>query len=326
MHRFSIALASFLACQTVFAGELEQIGLVKLEGKIANSTDISALAIVGDYLVIGSDETNRCQILKANNGGYTLLPGGDVVLADNDQEVDIEGICRRGRQVYVVGSHSYVRPRLHKEETYANNREQIEKIRVHPTRDVLARFSLQEDGKAVSIEKTSLRSVIDANPVLRSFARIPGKENGVNIEGLAIKGGELYIGFRSPVLHDNYVPVLICDFEHVDAAKLIYVNLKGLGIRDLTAASEGFLILAGPMGDGPGSYRIFYWNGFDCLPGVERREKPGEIRELCRIPQVGNEHAEGIVITKDEERFYEFLIVFDGPLNGGIKRFRLTKP
>jgi hypothetical protein len=326
MNRLLAGLAFCLTCQTALAGELKQMELVKLNGNIAQSRDISALGIVGDYLVIGSDETDRCQILKATDRGYALLKDNDVVLAADGNEVDIEGIACEGRRVYAVGSHAYVRPKLDKEQSYRKNRARIERIRYHPSRDLLARFTLQEDGTLSSIEKVSLRSVIEANPILRPFARIPDKENGVNIEGLAVKQGRLYLGFRAPILRDNYVPVLTCDFDHVDSAKLLFVNLDGLGVRDLAATKEGFLILAGPMGNGPGAYKIFFWNGHDCLPGVRRPDPAGEIKELCRIAHEDKAHAEGIVITQENESFYEFLICYDGLQNGGIRRFRLSRP
>jgi hypothetical protein len=326
MNRLLVALAASLISQTVLAGELARIESVKIEGDIVKSRDLSALGIVGNFLVIGSDESDRCQVLESAGRGYTLRKDRDVVLADDGKEVDIEGIACEGRRVYVIGSHSHVRPRLQAADSYAKNRKQIERIRTHPSRDLLARFTLQEDGKALSLEKTSLRSVIETNPILGPFAHLPANENGVNIEGLAVKEGRLYVGFRGPILRGNYVPILKCDFDHLDSAELLFVNLEGLGVRDLAAVKEGFLILAGPMGDGPGAAKVFSWNGRDCLPGGKRPDAAGETRELCRIPHKKNAKPEGIVITQESESTYEFLVSFDGLPNGGIERFRLAKP
>jgi hypothetical protein len=329
MNRLSPGLAAlflFLLCRAVSARELVEIEAVKIKGCIANDKDISALAIVGDHLLIGSDETDRCQILKSTVGGYTLLSDNDVVLADGGKEVDIEAMACEGRRVYVIGSHARVRPKPREEGTYKKNRERIERVRDYASRDLLARFTLTEDGRASSLEKLSLRSAIEANPILGPFARIAANENGVNIEGLAVKNGTVYVGFRSPILRGNYVPVLLCDFDHIDSCRLLFTKLEGLGIRDIAATKDGFLILAGPMGDGPGSFKLFSWNGLDCLPGGKRPDPVGETRELCRIPCEARAKAEAIAVATDNESFYEFLIGYDGLRNGGIKRFRLSRP
>src|SRR5262245_60839271 len=76
-------------------------------------------------------------------------------------------------------------------------------------------------------------------------------------------------GFRGPVLRENYTPVLRFTFAvPVIESDLLYVNLGGRGIRDLTRARGGLLVLAGPVGDGPGSYQLYFWDGKDCLPGT----------------------------------------------------------
>jgi hypothetical protein len=325
MNRMLMGLIVFSACRIAFAGELKQIGAVKLKGDLAEAKDISALGIMGDYLILASDETNRCQVLKSTNRGYALLPENDIELAAGNEEVDIEGIACDGNQVYAIGSHSFVRPRLKEDESVQNNRERLERINPPLARDLLARFSLDKDGKASSIERRSLRPVIEGSKLLRPFARIPGKENGVEIEGIAVKSGRLFIGFRGPVLRENYVPILTCEFDRVQAAKLVFVNLGGRGVRDLTGVRDGFLILAGPMGNGRGTYCIYSWNGHDCLPGIDKAEKES-IKELCEIPHEGGAKPEGMAITVENDRYYEFLIAFDGPKNGGIKRFQLLKP
>jgi hypothetical protein len=79
------------------------------------------------------------------------------------------------------------------------------------------------------------------------------------------------------------------------------------------------------MGNGPGAFKLFFWNGLDCLPGVDRAEKAGEIRELCKIPQEEKAKPEGIVLTKESELYYEFTISFDAPKKSEIKRFQLSK-
>ncbi len=64
------------------------------------------------------------------------------------------------------------------------------------------------DGSPGPIERTSLRATIDSDLVLRPFANLPSKANGVEAQGLAVEGDDIYVGFRSPVLRDNFVPVM----------------------------------------------------------------------------------------------------------------------
>src|SRR6266508_350209 len=78
-------------------------------------------------------------------------------------------------------------------------------------------------------------------------SRVASKENRVDIEGLAVKDGRLYFGFRGPVLRDGWVPILVTAWDDVDAAEVRYVQLDGRGIRDIAVVDDGFLILAGPV-------------------------------------------------------------------------------
>ena len=87
------------------------------------------------------------------------------------------------------------------------------------------------------------------------------KENGVHIEGIAVKGGVLYLGFRDPVFRDTYVPVMTRKFDDpADTHDLLFVRLGGRGLRSLACVSDGFLNIAGPVGDGPGSYQLYHWD------------------------------------------------------------------
>ena len=141
-----------------------------------------------------------------------------------------------------------------------------------PHRDQLFRFKLK-DGTAADLASTSLRAAIDADPVLKPFAALPGDEGGVNIEGLAARDGKLFVGFRSPVLKDGTVPVMVTTFDKPETNELRFVPLGGRGVRDLAAVRDGFLILAGPSVEAGGGFQIYFWDGRDCAPGA--RTRPG---------------------------------------------------
>jgi Protein of unknown function (DUF3616) len=282
--------------------------------------NISAIEVVGDRLIVGSDEGKKIQILKHTCEGYVVERG--ISLSD-DKEIDIEGIACEGLIVYVVGSHSAKREQIDADRTYEQNRNAIKSVLSDSQRDQLFRLNLKGD---TEIEQTSLRSIIDRHNLLQLFSKIPSKENGVDIEGMAVRNGILYIGFRGPVLRDNWVPILKCKFATpIDQADLVFINLGGRGIRDLTPVQEGFLILAGPLGDGPGSYQIYTWDGEDCLPGTRSFSKMGQIELLGEIPVYENAKAEGIALLKESPLDYEVIVVFDGVENGAPVRCKIIK-
>ncbi len=306
---------------------LEFLGNVEFTGEVYEAGNVSALGIIGDLLLIGSDEGNKIQVLKRNGSRYRLIQ--DILLNDDGKEVDVEGIACDGDTVYIVGSHSWKRPKMRPDRTYEKNRNMIEEVIYEKSRDKLFRLKIDKEGRVIgNIKKTSLRKIIDENNVLKVFSRVPGKENGVDIEGIAVHNSVLYFGFRGPVLRGNYVPVLVCPFpKRIRESQLLYVNLGGRGIRDFVRVNQGFFILAGPVGDGPGSYQLYFWDGRDCIPGKRMTGDPaGQCIYLCEIPTPENAKAEGITVLQERKSTYEFLITYDSLHKGGTRRFRITKP
>jgi Protein of unknown function (DUF3616) len=306
------------------ASSISQLGIINFIGQILHSDNISAIDISGDFLVIGADEGNQVQVLKRQGEDYAVV--SDITLNASAKEIDIEGIACDGNTVYVVGSHSAKRSKIDDDATYEKNHQKIEKVVPEPDRDRLFHFSLDADGHAQNLEETSLRNIIDSKKVLKDFSLLPSKENGVDIEGIAIYKQQLYIGFRGPVLRENWVPVLKCRFaKPVTDAELVYVRLDGLGFRDITRVEDGFLILAGPVGDGPGAFQVYFWDGEDCLPGVRASGKTGRIEYLGVIPTDEGAKAEGLTLLKESSSGYEVAIVFDGSNNGSPTRFGIAK-
>jgi hypothetical protein len=300
------------------------LGSVKIISNIYNDNNknksISAIEVVGDRLIIGADEGNKIKILKHNGEGYVVERG---ISLSNDKEIDIEGIACEGEMVYVVGSHSAKREQIDVDRSYEQNRKAIKTVLSESQRDRLFRLNLNGD---TEIEQTSLRPIIDRHDLLQLFSKIPSKENGINIEGMAVLNGLLYIGFRGPVLRGNWVPILKCKFATpIDLADLVLVNLGGRGIRDLTPVKNGFLILAGPVGEGEDSYQIYAWDGEDCLPGTRTSGKMGQIKLLGEIPVFDNTKAEGIALLTESLLDYEVVIVFDGVENGALVRCKIIK-
>ena len=152
-------------------------------------------------------------------------------------------------------------------------------------------------------------------------------ENGVDIEGIAVKEEWLYLGFRGPVFRGNYVPVMKLKFEEPqDTYELLYVQLGGRGCRDIVSVSDGFLIVAGPIGDGSASYELYHWDGKDTIIGKDRADGDiGKLELLGEIPTPDKGKAEGLAIVEEESTHYDLIIVYDGVEDNVAQCFRVDK-
>jgi hypothetical protein len=159
---------------------------------------------------------------------------------------------------------------------------------------------------------------------LKPFALLAGKENGIDLEGLAVDGTTLFAGFRGPVLRHGLTPVWRFTFEDPGAGTLLLVTLDGRGIRDLVKVSDGFLVLAGPVGDADTLHRVYWWNGSDCVPG--RGNAGGSLRLLGEIvPPAPNGKAEVLLIRNEGAKAYDVLVAFDSLPKGGISRYSIPR-
>ena len=241
------------------------------------------------------------------------------------KEADIEGIARYQNTFYVAGSHSLKRKTISTRKTYEQNRKRITKVKAEAGSDHIFRLTIDPiSGRpGANIDGISLRKILQRDKTLGIFTGIPSKENGVDIEGIATDGEHLYLGFRGPVLRSNYVPVMVTSFDKPQEYTLRYINLGGHGIRDITRVSNGFLIISGPVGDGPGSYRLYFWDGSDGIPGRDKEISP--VVFLGDIPHPRGTKAEGLTILQEDELFYEIMVVYDNIRFGSPTLFRVNR-
>lgn len=326
-----------------------------LDGTLINQTDdpnisenISGIAEKGGILVLGADEGadilvfKKTDTLKYSETEDVCIPldGKECGTKRKGAEIDIEGIAWGKEYLYVIGSHSRARKTVKSDKTVEENKKRLESLKIEPTREQLFRLKLDGEGAVAEgskIEKISLRNLIANHQILSLFQAIPSKENGIDIEGLAVKESEgkdqLYLGFRGPVLRGNHSIIMVLDFKDdkfkenriKDNPKVHFVNLGGRGIRGMTeVGSGGFILLAGPVGDDPqmgdnkSHYQLFFWNGEeDDVSGVAR--KP-----LCNVPVPVGVKAEGIELlnkNKTATEDYSFVVVYDGAKKGGATLF-----
>lgn len=352
MLRLTLTLAVFASL--VAPPALEEIGPVAFTGTWEDPENFSGVARVGNRLVIASDEEGYLQtgLLDTSGPAWTVArdTGKEVVLTPGaltkQIELDIEALAANGTTVYALGSHSATRQRADGlTRTYEKNRERLTgEPESKPLRDVVARFTLDgATGAVTKLETVSLRPFLDAAPLMRPFTGqaagapndkrppSPSKENGIDLEGLAVDGTALFAGFRGPVLRHGLVPVLKFAFDKPAGGKWLFVPLDGRGVRDMAKVDDGFLVLAGPVGDGDAPHRLYLWNGKDCVPGSGN--PGGTLRWLADVPAPSSAapaaraaaKAEALLVTATAASSYDLLVLYDSLPNGGATRFRVAK-
>lgn len=329
-------------------------------------TNLSAIRLDGGCLWAAGDETatiERLSVVSDAAGAVTRFDDHRTFsLADfvelpagPDEEADIEGIARDGGWLWAVGSHSLKRKRIKAGQSPAKARKRLASIVREENRFILARLPLitGADGRPEVVGKAgdrvaavlggrgdSLTDLLVKDRHLAPFLALPSKDNGVDIEGIAVCGDRVYIGFRGPVLRGWAVVMEIRPegdladpgrlrlrpFEQDESGqKALYrthfLDLGGLGIRDLCPHGDDLLILTGPSMDLDGPVRLIRWRG---AAGVQARGvmHTDDLELLGDLPYgEGADHAEGIAVldrpgatTGDAPG--RLLVVYDSPAEG----------
>jgi hypothetical protein len=296
---------------------------------LIDSMNISGIALYDKFLVLGSDEGAGIQVLQNSAPNvYVSQAKQLLVLGSDDEELDIEGLAKAEQYIYVVGSHSRIRQKVKQKKYSKTNHKRLATTRREASREQLFRLKLDAEGRLVkdSIKILSLRDIFANHPVLALFKAIPSKENGIDIEGLAVneKNHELFIGFRGPVLRENFTPVMVMKFADGNFTQsklkheIRYLDMGGLGIRGMSRIKDGFLVLGGPVGDKSTPYYLFFWDGKDMVPGKDNPKVSEHIKRVCEIPLPSNTaKAEGVEFLQLKNGRVHVLIVYDGVQNGG---------
>ncbi|GGT80137.1 DUF3616 domain-containing protein [Actinomadura citrea] len=319
--------------------------------------NLSAVRQDGRCLWVAGDETATIERLTAVTGGDGLVTGYGgqvtVALADlvplpagPDEEADIEGLARADGWLWAIGSHSLKRKKIKPGNGDAKARKRLATVVREDNRFILARIPLvtgddglpravAEDGDrtaaVLGLDKDSIADLLADDPHLAPFLPIPSKDNGLDIEGVAVHGDRLYIGLRGPVLRGWAVLVEIRPVPHPRDPRRLralpvgddgepyrthFLDLGGLGIRDLCPHGDDLLLLTGPSMDLDGPVRLVRWAG-------AARADAGEIvtaDELVVLGELphgdGDDHAEGIAVL--DEPGTRLLVVYDSPAPGRL--------
>lgn len=310
--------------------------------------DLSAGARIGDCLFLACDETASVERLRRLDGGsfgdhqHFALDTLVDLPAGAEGEMDIEGLCAADGFLWIVGSHSRKRAKPKRDE---NDRSQalqrMEQIEREPNRYFLGRIPLLEEAPGqfaltrsegerqaawlkLGKQHGALERWLATDPHLAPFLSIPSKENGIDVEGIAVRSDRAWLGLRGPVLRGHAV---VLDLElhqkaperlkarRVDGARRYRKHLldtRGLGIRDMRFEGDDLLLLVGPTMSLEGPAFVLRWRdaAHDDASGVIAPER---IEAVAELPyQLHVDHPEGIELWP-EAGDGALLIIYDAP-------------
>ncbi|KAI9129116.1 DUF3616 domain-containing protein [Acaryochloris sp. CCMEE 5410] len=269
-------------------------------------------------------------------------------LFNSEDEIDIEGMDYVEPYLWFTGSHSKKRGKTKgkKPEKDINN---LAEVKTDLNRYLIARIPVFQgeplkscshptdpertvSAAAVQTTETSnqLIEVLQGDPHLGPFIEmdIPSKENGLDIEGLAVCGDKLFLGLRGPVLRgwaiileievqDDEPGVLTLKEigENGEKYKKHFVNLNGLGIRELCLRGEHLIILAGPTMDLEGAMQVFQLKNILDHSGNTLWDQSADTLELLfNLPfTIGSDHAEGLALLPCLGQAEALAIIYDSP-------------
>jgi hypothetical protein len=267
---------------------------------------LSAVIQVGRHLWLGCDETATLERLTYVGDGrwgeHRTFKLADVLdlPGDPDDEVDVEGLAWDPPYLWVAGSHSRKRDEVEPDEDVEAFGDALADVDTEENRYLLARIPLEEDPEHGGLTPrrscpdprdpsatltaarlkgkgpdSALLRVLRKDPHLRKFLRLPGKDNGFDVEGLSAAGGRLFLGLRGPVLRGWAVVLELLPEAAKKPGRLKlapigpggrryrkhFLALDGLGVRELTHLGDEMMVLAGPTMDVHAPATVFRWKG-----------------------------------------------------------------
>ncbi|MEN6428217.1 MAG: DUF3616 domain-containing protein [Phycisphaerales bacterium] len=298
---------------------IEPVGRWSFVGDVAEDQDLSGLACISErFGLVGADESRDVQVVELSRQAKTLRIVQTIPLAYSGDEIDTEAIAAEGDCYYIIGSHGISK----KEGLPQGNRYSIFRVKADPVTGLPVR--------PLSVNKASLAGVLRADPVLGEYFGKPLQQRGVNIEGLAVREGRLFVGVRGPNLQGNaFVLEVRADDVFSGNSQPGHVLHRlplgpGYGIREIVAAKSDFLIIAGNSASEPSEkytqsmdydenreFLLFSWD-----------DRNSAVHKIGAVPEVRGK-AEAMTILEETEDHVTVLMLFDGPRRGRPTEYQI---
>ncbi|MFZ5525704.1 MAG: DUF3616 domain-containing protein [Pseudomonadota bacterium] len=330
--------------------EFDQDSLVHL--------NLSGAAFIGDTLWVAGDEACGIdRLTRLQPTGPEALRFGEPVnfpLADfidlpgeADDEADLEGMAFDGRCLWVVGSHGLKRKNAKPGRSAQDNARRLAKLSLDSNRLLLACIPVEpgEGGVPTLVPRSgdgrrarrlqgdersnALTRLLADDPHFGPFLPLPGKDNGFDVEGMALLDESMLLGLRGPVLR-GWAGLLELNpraqGDHLQLAALQgsdallrkhFLNLGGLGVRDLHMDGDDLYILAGPTMVLDGDIRLYRWAG--ARQALQANDEPvtfwPDLPVVCTLPhEPGADRAEAFcALPAHLARTPSWLALYDAP-------------
>jgi hypothetical protein len=323
--------------------------------------NLSGAAFIGEELWVAGDEAcglDRLSKLppvgdeQRRFGQARHFPLAEVLdLPDAAEiEADIEGLDYHGGYLWLVGSHGLKRKAPKSDRSSEENLKRLATVSHDGNRCLLARVAVQATPEGHTLVKhndaglsskrlrgntlgNDLTELLAKDRHYQAYLAIPGKDNGFDIEGIAVDDTRILLGLRGPVLR-GYSGLLEVQIKEkgdelrldkiADSGKKLrkhFIRLAGLGVRDLHWHGDDLFILAGPTMALDGAIRLFKWrNAAQALAAVDPAvdevlwESNGPTEELSLPYGIGQDRAEAITcLPTSLSKTPQWLTLYDAP-------------
>ncbi|MGB3532353.1 MAG: DUF3616 domain-containing protein [Microcoleaceae cyanobacterium] len=317
--------------------------------------DLSAATMTPDgSLWLGSDELLGVERLLPQEscvyGDHQHFSLTDIFeFPDSDDEIDIEGLDYSDGYLWVIGSHSTKRKKP-KQKSPEDDIERLTIIESELNRYLLGRVPVFNGGIVkkyagsadrpeeqlfaakleIDDQHNALIAALQDDPHIGEFVstRLPSKDNGLDIEGIAVKGNRIFLGLRGPVIRGIGIILElvvtanasgVLELKPLDSSGKLYykhlVDLDGSGIRELCFDGDDLIILSGPTMDLDGFQELFrYKNILSRQSDSITWQDSDDLESVFELPlKIKEDKAEGLLMFPCLGQSEAAMVIYDSP-------------
>jgi hypothetical protein len=277
----------------------------------SNISGAACVAIGAHGCLAVNDTSNFAQFFAL--GTHRIAAASVIPLQPNQVgqftfgSVDAEGAAFDDNHFYVVGSRGQASPATDEADFLAF------RFKFDPAHPPVppALPKVERSERLREAINTALQSGLFGSPLLRPQA--------FGIEGVAVKDGKMFVGFRAPSVNGKAF-IMIVNADAVFGTGNLNIDVKplslgqGIGIRDLAMISTGLLVLSGPSAGVAAAPSLFH---FDVDTGL--------VSLLGNIVEPADRKAEALLVLREDPEFISFLLMFDGIENGGPIQYFVSR-